>query len=152
MSQQLYVWLFVVKKSLKNHIRPVYYCCLYRERWNKKISCIGKRFNFDKEKPIAQLSKNSKSFWSWIFICPLDFFYIHFQFWLTYKFRGSLSKSKEKNELNSNFTILLNPLGNMSDFFAHQFSRKWLIRTSHKSGNQISMAQYYYGQYTMRSI
>ena len=83
---------------------------------------------------------------------PLIFFYIHFQFWITYKFRGSLSKSKGKNELNSNFTILLNPLGNMSDFFAHQFSRKWLIRTSHKSGNQSSMAQYYYGQYTMRSI
>ena len=83
---------------------------------------------------------------------PLIFFYIHFQFWITYKFRGSLSKPKEKNELNSNFIILLNPLWNMSDFFAHQFSRKWLIRTSHKSGNQSSMAQYYYGQYTMRSI
>ena len=63
MSQQLYVWLFVVKKSLKNHIRPVYiYCFLHRERWNKKISCIGKQFNFDKEKPIAQLGKNSKPF------------------------------------------------------------------------------------------
>ena len=60
MSQQLYVCLFVVKKSLKNHIRPVYYYSLHRERWNKKISCIGKQFNFDKEKPITQLSKNSK--------------------------------------------------------------------------------------------
>ena len=72
---------------------------------------------------------------------PLIFFYTK-----------SLKTKGKKNELNSNFIILLNPLWNMSDFFAHQFSRKWLIRTSHKSGNQSSMAQYYYGQYTMRSI
>ena len=32
----------------------------HRERRYKKISCIGKQVNFDKEKPITQLGKNSK--------------------------------------------------------------------------------------------
>ena len=98
------------------------------------------------------LTKKSQSL-NWVKTQNLSEVAFEFSFApLIFFYTKSLKTKGKKNELNSNFIILLNPLWNMSDFFAHQFSRKWLIRTSHKSGNQSSMAQYYYGQYTMRSI
>ena len=99
MSQHLYVCLFVVKKSLKTHTRPVYYTtAVYIENGGiRRYHVLENGLSLTKKSQSLNWVKTqnvSEVAFEFSF-APLIFF-LHFQFWKTNKYRESLSKQMEK--------------------------------------------------------